>query len=85
MATTSSAGAPAPGFVPSTQRTWRIVRRGEPTKALVLDNEAPVPTLKPGQLLVRVQAVSFHNVYALLTLLLTERCLLTAPTVCTLS
>ena len=63
MATTSTADAPTPGFVPARQRTWRIVRKGVPTKALVLDNEAPVPALKSGQLLVRVQAVSFHNVY----------------------
>jgi len=85
MATTSNAGTPASGFIPATQRTWRIVRKGEPAKALVLDNEAPVPTLKPGQLLVRVQAVSFHNVYVPPLLFLTERSLLTALTVCTFS
>ena len=85
MPTASTTGVPAPGFVPATQRVWRIVRRGEPTKALVLDNEAPVPTLKPGRVLVRVQAVSFHNAYVLLTLPLTKCGLLTAPTVCTLS
>ena len=84
MATTSASGAPTPGFVPATQRAWRIVRKGEPAKALVLDNEAPVPTLKPGQLLARVQAVSFHNVYVPLFLPLTERGLLT-PAVCTFS
>ena len=85
MATKGTAGAPARGFVPATQRAWRIVCKGEPAKALVLDNEAPVPTLKPGRVLVRVQAVSFHNVYVLLTLPLTKRGLLTEPTVYTFS
>lgn len=61
MASTSVADAPKPGFVPARQRTWRIVRKGEPTKALALDNEFPVPTLKRGEVLVRVQAVSFNN------------------------
>ena len=85
MAITSAAGVSTPGFVPATQRAWRIVRKGEPAKALVLENEAPVPTLKPGRVLVRVQAVSFHNVYVLLTFPLTERGLLTEPTVYTFS
>jgi len=62
MASTSVADVPNPGFVPARQRAWRIVRKGEPPKALVLDNDFPVPTLKPGEVLVRVQAVSFHNV-----------------------
>lgn len=70
MASTSIADIPAQGFVPAQQRAWRIVRRGEPPKALVLDNEAPIPTLRPGEVLVRTQAVSFHNVvYHLMTLL----------------
>ena len=85
MAITSAAGVSTPGFVPATQRAWRIVRKGEPTEALVLDNAAPVPTLEPGQVLVRVQAVGFNNVYALLTLPLTERGLLTSPAACTFS
>jgi len=61
MASTSAADAPKPGFIPARQRAWRIVRKGEPTKALVLDNEFPIPALKQGELLVRVQAVSFNN------------------------
>jgi len=63
MASTSVADVPKPGFIPARQRAWRIVRKGEPPKALVLDNEAPIPSLKRGQVLVRVQAVSFNNVY----------------------
>ena len=47
-------------FIPAKQRAWRIVRKGEPSKALVLDNDVPIPNLKPGEILVRVQAVSFH-------------------------
>ena len=56
------ADVPKHGFIPAQQRVWRIVRKGEPSKALVLDNEAPVPTLRAGEVLVRVQAVSFLNV-----------------------
>ena len=63
MASTSDADVPKPGYIPAKQRAWRIVRKGEPSKALVLDNEVPVPTLKPGEVLVRVQAVSFNNMY----------------------
>jgi len=70
MASTSAADAPKPGFVPAKQRAWRIVRKGEPAKALVLDNDAPIPTLKSGEILVRVQAVSFHYiVYSLMVML----------------
>jgi len=79
MASTSVADAQEPGFVvPAKQRAWRIVRKGEPTKALVLDNDAPIPTLKPGEILIRVQAVSFHNVSVLPLVPLTETGLLTA-------
>jgi len=85
MATKSTAGAPTQGFIPTTQRAWQIERKGEPTEALVLDNEAPVPTLKPGQVLVRVQAVSFNNMYVPVSLPLIERGLLTVSPVCTFS
>ena len=61
MASTTVVDAPKPLFVPAKQRAWRIVRKGEPTKALVLDNDAPIPKLKTGEVLVRVQAVSFHT------------------------
>jgi len=50
-------------IIPARQRVWRIVRKGEPPNALVLDNEALVPTLKPGEVLVRVDAVSFNHMY----------------------
>ena len=63
MASTSVADTPKPEFIPTKQRAWRIVRKGEPPKALVLDNDVPIPTLKPGEVLVRVQAVSFNNVF----------------------
>ena len=79
MASISVADVPKPGFVPARQRAWRIVRKGEPPNALVLDNDAPVPTLKPGEVLVRVQAVSLHIVSVSSFLSLTERGLLTAP------
>ena len=65
MASTTVPDAPKPGFVPAKQRAWRIVRKGEPSKALVLDNDAPIPKLKTGEVLVRVQAVSFHYVSVL--------------------
>ena len=84
MATTSIHDVPTPGFVPAKQRTWRIVRKGEPSKALVLDDEAPIPTLKSGEVLVRVQAVSFNNVSVSLVSL-AEHGLLTAPAVYTSS
>ena len=61
MASTTVPDAPKPGFVPAKQRAWRIVRKGEPPKALVLDNNVPIPKLKVGGVLVRVQAVSFHS------------------------
>ena len=80
MATTSIRDVPTPGFVPAKQRTWRIIRKGEPSKALVLDDEAPIPTLKSGEVLVRVQAVSFNNVSVLLVSL-PEHSSLTAPSV----
>ena len=62
MATTNVADTSSSGFVPAKQRVWRIVRKGKPSKALVLDNNAPVPTLKSDEVLVRVQAASFNNV-----------------------
>ena len=62
MASISVADVLKPGFVPARQRAWQIVRKGEPPEALVLDNDVPIPSLKPGEVLVRVEAVSFHNV-----------------------
>lgn len=78
MASTIIADAPKPGFmVPAKQRAWRIVRKGEPPKALVLDNDVPIPTLKPGEILVRVQAVSFHIMSVFPLVVLAETGLLT--------
>ena len=79
MATTSATDVPTSRFVPAKQRVWRIVRKGEPSKALVLDNEAPVPTLGSGEVLVRVQAVSFHTVSVSLLVSPPEHDPLTAP------
>lgn len=57
--------------LPSVQHAWRIVRRGDPTKALVLDTNFPVPTKIPnGEVLVKVQAAALNPVgYQLMQLL----------------
>ena len=81
MTTTGVADVSTSGFIPPTQRSWRVVRRGEPSTALILDNEAPVPTLKSGEVLVRVQAVSFNNVYVSPLVSPTEHMVLTVPSV----
>jgi hypothetical protein len=54
--------------LPSVQSVYKIVRRGDPDKALVRDDSAPVPTNIPkGQVLVKIQAVSLNPVCALLS------------------
>ncbi|OCH92073.1 NAD(P)-binding protein [Obba rivulosa] len=55
---------------PSTQRAWRVVRKGYPSKALRLEN-LPVPTqLSSGEVLVKIQAASLNPVgYKLMGLL----------------
>ena len=48
--------------LPSIQTAYRIVRKGDPTTALVRDNNTPVPVSIPkGQVLIRVQTVSRLN------------------------
>ncbi|KAF9643570.1 NAD(P)-binding protein [Thelephora ganbajun] len=48
--------------LPTKRRVWRIVGKGSPSEALVLDNRAPLPKLKRGEVLVKVQAVSLNPV-----------------------
>ena len=50
--------------LPSVQTSWKIVRRGGPAKALVKDQNAPVPTkILKGYVLVKIQAASLNPVY----------------------
>ncbi|OCH89445.1 NAD(P)-binding protein [Obba rivulosa] len=57
--------------VPPTMRAWRVVRKGEPSKALQFDENVPVPSkLSPGDVLVKVQAAALNPVgYKLMKLL----------------
>ncbi|KAF9790683.1 hypothetical protein BJ322DRAFT_1135184 [Thelephora terrestris] len=59
MASTS-ASTPS---LPPVQTVWRIVRSGDPAKALVKDENAPVPKKIPkGYVLVKIQAASLNPV-----------------------
>lgn len=50
--------------LPSVQTVWKIVRRGDPAKALVKDENAPVPKEVPrGYVLVKIQAAALNPVY----------------------
>lgn len=50
--------------IPETQRVWKVVRSGEPSKALELDEHAPVPSkLADGEVLIRVQAAALNPMY----------------------
>ena len=52
--------------ITKTQRAWFVVRKGHPSKALELKEDAPVPTtLEKGQALVKVQAAALNPVYVL--------------------
>ena len=54
--------------LPSVQSVYKIVRRGDPAKALVRDDSAPVPVnILKGQVLVKIQAVSLNPVCVLLS------------------
>ncbi|KAG6844721.1 hypothetical protein H0H87_004341 [Tephrocybe sp. NHM501043] len=57
--------------LPKTQRAWIVERRGVPAKALTLRSDWPVPSiLKPGDVLVRVQAAALNPVgYKLMKIL----------------
>jgi len=57
MASTSATSS----VLPSVQTVWKIVRRGDPIKALVKDDNAPVPKKIPkGCVLIKVQAASLN-------------------------
>ena len=58
MTFTSVVDVPKPGFIPAKQSARRIVRKGEPSKALVLGDDVLISTLKPGEVPVHAQAVS---------------------------
>ncbi|ETW85496.1 quinone oxidoreductase 6 [Heterobasidion irregulare TC 32-1] len=60
-----------PTQIPQTQKAWRVVAQGPPSKALRLDKELPVPTqLDKGNVLVKVQAAALNPVgYKLMKLL----------------
>jgi NADPH:quinone reductase-like Zn-dependent oxidoreductase len=51
--------------LPKTQRAWRAVKRGKPSEALVLQTDVPVPSLSPGEVLVKVQAAALNPVSVL--------------------
>ncbi|KAF9647155.1 NAD(P)-binding protein [Thelephora ganbajun] len=58
----ASASATTP-TLPSTQTVWKIVRKGVPAKALVKEENAPVPKKIPkGNVLVKIQAASLNPV-----------------------
>lgn len=49
--------------IPTTQRAWRFVRRGDPTTALEFEQSLPVPSeLAEGQVLVRVATGALNPV-----------------------
>lgn len=53
-------------LLPPTQQAWRIVRRGTPAHALVLE-DIPIPNKIPaGEVLVKIQAAALNPVYVLL-------------------
>ena len=49
--------------MPDKQKAWVVVGKGDPTKALKLDDAYPVPKkLVKGEVLVRVQAAAYNPV-----------------------
>lgn len=51
--------------LPPAQAVWKIVRKGDPAKALVKEENAPVPAEIPkGCVLVKIQAASLNPAYA---------------------
>lgn len=41
--------------IPDTQKAWRVVRQGPPSKALA-SQEIPVPKIREGEVLVKIEA-----------------------------
>jgi NADPH:quinone reductase-like Zn-dependent oxidoreductase len=51
--------------IPKTQRAWRVVTQGPPSKALRFEQDVPTPSaLKPNDVLIKVQAAALNPVYA---------------------
>jgi NADPH:quinone reductase-like Zn-dependent oxidoreductase len=49
--------------IPSTQKAWRVVRRGSPADAVILEADVPVPSdIKEGEVLVKVEAAALNPV-----------------------
>ncbi|KAG2157418.1 NAD(P)-binding protein [Suillus clintonianus] len=48
--------------LPKTQRAWRAVKRGKPSESLVFQTDVVVPSLSPGEVLVKVQAAALNPV-----------------------
>lgn len=49
--------------IPTVQKTWKVVRQGRPSQALVFDDQAAVPSeLQPGEVLVKVKAAALNPV-----------------------
>ncbi|KAH9919581.1 hypothetical protein B0H21DRAFT_702118 [Amylocystis lapponica] len=50
--------------LPTTQKAWTVVRKGDPSTALELRPDAPVPKLSNGEALVKIQAAALNPVCA---------------------
>lgn len=49
--------------IPTVQKAWKVVCRGQPSQALVFDEQAAVPSeLQPGEVLVKVKAAALNPV-----------------------
>ena len=49
--------------IPTTQRAWRSVRRGVPSKSLELQDNVPVASdLQDGEVLVKIEAAALNPV-----------------------
>jgi NADPH:quinone reductase-like Zn-dependent oxidoreductase len=49
--------------IPTVQKAWRVVRQGPPAKALDFKADVPVLSdLKPGDILIKVQAAALNPV-----------------------
>ncbi|KAH9858136.1 NAD-P-binding protein [Lenzites betulinus] len=67
----STTDAASPSALPTTQKAWRVTRRGKTPQEVLALTDTPVPAkLKKGQVLVKVQAAALNPVgYKLLGLL----------------
>jgi hypothetical protein len=47
--------------IPSTQKAWRVIQQGDPSQALRLDHNVPVPRKIPaGSVLVKIHASALN-------------------------